>query len=77
MGIGAQIRITTEDGHMQWSEVSTAVGYASSSDSRVHFGLGASQHVKEIAIRWPSGIRQVVHEVEVDRILTIQESSQP
>jgi len=77
MGIGAQIRITTEDGHMQWSEVSTAVGYASSSDSRVHFGLGSSQHVKEIEIRWPSDIRQVVHDVAVDRILTIQESSQP
>jgi hypothetical protein len=73
MAIGAQIRITTEDGHSQWNEVTTAVGYASSSDSRVHFGLGANRLIKEMEIRWPSGIKQALHGVEVDRILTIQE----
>ena len=74
MGIGAQIRITTEDGRSQWNEVTTAVGYASSSDSRVHFGLGAQRHIKEMEIRWPSGIKQVLHDVDVDRVMTISES---
>ena len=37
MGIGAQIKLTAEDGSKQWNEVTTAVGYASSSDPRVHF----------------------------------------
>ncbi len=73
MGIGAQLHITTEDGKSQWNEVTTAVGYASSSDSRVHFGLGANRHIKEIEIRWPSGIKQVLRDVDVDRILPIQE----
>ena len=73
MAIGAQIRIVTEDGHSQWNEVTTAVGYASSSDSRVHFGLGSSRRIKELEIRWPSGIKQVLHDVEVDRIMTIRE----
>jgi hypothetical protein len=73
MGIGAQLRITTEDGRSQWNEVTTAVGYASSSDNRVHFGLGASRHIKEIEIRWPSGIKQVLHDTDVDRVMTIQE----
>lgn len=73
MGIGAQIRITTEDGRSQWNELTTSVGYASSSDSRVHFGLGAARRIKEIEIRWPSGIRQLLHNVDVARILTIQE----
>jgi hypothetical protein len=72
-GIGAQIRITTEDGRSQWNEVTTAVGYASSSDSRVHFGLGPNRRIKEILIRWPSGIRQVLRDLEVSRILTVQE----
>ena len=75
MAIGAQIRITTEDGRSQWNEVTTAVGFASSSDSRVHFGLGANRRIKEIEIRWPSGIRQILQEVEVDRIMTIQETA--
>lgn len=75
MGIGAQIRLTTEDGASQWNEVTTAVGYASSSDSRVHFGLGANQRIREIEIRWPSGIKQIVHDPPVDRVVTIQESA--
>ena len=73
MGIGAQIHITTEDGRSQWNEVTTAVGYASSSDSRVHFGLGSSRRIKEIEIRWPSGIKQVLHDADVDRIMTVHE----
>ena len=76
MAIGAQVRITTEDGHSQWNEVTTAVGFASSSDSRVHFGLGTSQRIKEIEIRWPSGARQVVQGADADRILTIEEPRQ-
>jgi hypothetical protein len=73
MGIGAQVRITTEDGRSQWNEVTTAVGYASSSDSRVHFGVGLNRRIKEIEIRWPSGIKQLLHDAEVDRVTTIKE----
>ena len=76
MGIGAQIHITTEDGRSQWNEVTTAVGYASSSDSRVHFGLGKNLHIKDMEIRWPSGIKQTLHDLAVDRILTIEEPRQ-
>jgi len=73
MGIGAQIRITTEDGRSQWNEVTTSVGFASSSDSRVHFGLGANRLIKDIEIRWPSGIKQTLHDVAVDRVMTVEE----
>jgi hypothetical protein len=73
MGIGAQIHITTEDGRQQWNEVTTAVGYTSSSDSRVHFGLAGNQRVKVLEIRWPSGTRQVLHDVAGDQILRVEE----
>jgi hypothetical protein len=73
MGIGAQIHITAEDGQSQWNEVTTAVGYASSSDSRVHFGLGPNRRVKEIEIHWPSGIRQVLQNVDADRVVNVRE----
>ena len=76
MAIGAQIRLTTEDGNTQWNQVATAVGYASSSDSRVHFGLGENRRVKEIQIRWPSGTRQEIRNVDVDRVMTIEEPHQ-
>ncbi len=58
----------------QWNEVTTAVGYTSSSDSRVHFGLGKNRLIKDVEIRWPSGIQQVLHEVAADQILTVEES---
>jgi enediyne biosynthesis protein E4 len=73
MGIGAQIHLTTEDGLSQWNEVTTAVGYSASSDSRVHFGLGKNRVIKDLEIRWPSGIKQVLHEVAADQILTVEE----
>ncbi len=75
MGIGAQVKLTAEDGSVQWNEATTAVGYASSSDPRVHFGLGQNKIIKEIEILWPSGIKQILRDVEADRILQIEESA--
>ncbi len=73
LGLGAQVRITGEDGLKQYNEVTTAVGYACSSDPRVHFGLGASKTVREIEIKWPSEIRQTVRNVPADQIVAIEE----
>jgi hypothetical protein len=73
MAVGAQIRITAEDNSMQYNQVTTACGYAGASDSRVHFGLGASKIVREIDIKWPSRIHQVLRDIPVDQILTIKE----
>ena len=73
MGLGAQVAIATDDGRKQVNEVTTAVGYAGSSDPRVHFGLGTSKLIREIEIRWPSRIRQVLKNVPADQILTIEE----
>lgn len=73
MGIGAQIKLTTPDGAKQFNEVTTSVGYASSSDCRVHFGLGVSKTAAQIEIAWPSGIRQTLRNVQGDRIVTIEE----
>ena len=73
MSLGAQIRVTTEDGKSQYNEATTAVGYACASDSRVHFGLGGSKTIREIDIRWPSGIHQVLNNVAADQIMTVEE----
>lgn len=73
MGIGTQVHIKTEDGREQWNESTTAVGYASSSDPRVHFGLGSSAVIKDLELRWPSGTRQVLHNVKADQVLKVEE----
>jgi hypothetical protein len=45
----------------------------SSSDKRVHFGLGAENTIKSLEIRWPSGIVQTVKKPRADQILTVTE----
>jgi len=70
--IGAQVRVLTSAGE-QYSTVTTTGSYQSSSDKRLHFGLGSSDSIREIEIRWPSGIRQVLSNQAVDKILTITE----
>jgi len=76
MGLGAQIRVTSEDGTKQYNQATTGVGYACSSDPRPHFGLGASKTIREIEIRWPSGIRQTLRNVAADQILAVEEKEQ-
>jgi enediyne biosynthesis protein E4 len=58
-GIGARVTIETEAGK-QMREVKAGESYLSSSDPRVHFGLGKETAVKRVTIRWPSGILQDV-----------------
>jgi hypothetical protein len=70
-GIGAIVHVTTAAGE-QWNHATTAVGYASSSDVRVHFGLGAATRAT-VEIRWPGGAVQRLGEIEVDRYLAVRE----
>ena len=72
--IGAQVRISTPAGD-QFATVTTASSYESSSDKRLHFGLGTADRVREIDIRWPSGIRRTLQNVKADQILNISEAS--
>jgi hypothetical protein len=59
-------------GRAQSRTVSSSVGYASSSDLTVHFGLGEAARAV-IEIRWPSGIVQALGEVAADQRLNIVE----
>jgi hypothetical protein len=71
--LGARIQMIPESGPAQFNEVTTSVGLSSSSDDRVHFGLGRSARVKRIEIIWPSGSRQTISDAPADRVLTIVE----
>ena len=73
MGLGAEISVTAEDGTKQYDMASTSTGFACSSDERVHFGLGASKAAKQIEIRWPSGVKQMLKDVVGDRIVAVEE----
>jgi hypothetical protein len=70
--IGAEVRVLTSAGE-QFATITTTGSYQSSSDKRAHFGLGGEDSIREIDIRWPSGIRQVLKNQKVDSILTVTE----
>jgi len=72
--IGAEVRVVT--GRItQIATVTTASSYLSSSDKRVHFGLGTETAAATVEILWPSGIRQTLKSVRGDQILQVDEPS--
>jgi enediyne biosynthesis protein E4 len=70
--IGAGVKIITAHGEQQ-AMVTTCSSYLSSGDKRVHFGLGLQSVIKEIDIRWPSGIKQTLRDVKGDQMLRVDE----
>ena len=71
-GIGARIQVTTKTS-TQYNHMTTSVGYASSSDGPVHFGLGADTKATLVQIIWPSGVVQKLTDVEGDRVVQVKE----
>lgn len=71
-GIGARVKVVSKSG-TQFNHMTTSVGYASSSDGPVHFGLGADARADLVEIRWPSGKVQTIHNVAADQILKVTE----
>ncbi len=71
--IGAKIKVTTPSGRTLYNHVTVSVGFMSSSDRRVHFGLGRETRVASIEVRWPSGLVQTLADVEADRIFQVDE----
>ncbi len=72
-GIGARIKLTTATGRTLYDHATTSVGLMSSSDPRVHFGLGKEKMIRRVEIRWPSGIVQTLDNVAADQILKVNE----
>jgi hypothetical protein len=75
-GIGAVAKVAATGDprwRVQYSAMTTAVGYASSADVPVHFGTGAARTV-DVEIRWPSGVVQTVRAVPADQTLVVRET---
>ena len=75
-GIGARVKLVTGS-TTQYDHYSTAAGYASSSATPLHFGLGSNKSVSLIEIRWPSGTVQTLKDIAVDRIVKVTEPAAP
>ncbi len=76
-GIGAWVKVVTLSGRSIYRHASTSVGFMSSSDRRVHVGLGREAKIEHLEVRWPSGIVQRVEQPTADRILKLEEPAEP
>jgi hypothetical protein len=70
--VGAKVFLTAS-GVRQRADVCSGGSYSSSSDQRVHFGLGPASRVDKIEIYWPSGLKQQIAMPAVDQIVTVEE----
>ncbi len=71
-GCHAWVKIVA-NGRTQVAEVRSGSSYASHSDRRVYFGLGASGRVERVEVRWPSGARDTARDLTADAFYTLTE----
>jgi hypothetical protein len=70
--IGARVFVTA-GGVRQRGDVFSGGSYASSSDQRLHFGLGSATNADKVEIFWPDGVKEEIKIPAIDRIVTLVE----
>jgi hypothetical protein len=72
--IGARVTLRVGQARMV-QEVRSGSSYLSSSDLRLHFGLGVNTRVDAIDVLWPNGETEEFPGTNVDRFLTLTEGT--
>jgi len=70
--MGARVRVVAGS-QAQIREIAGGGSYLSQSDLRAHFGLGKAARAETVEVKWPTGLRQVFHDVEADRFYLMEE----
>ena len=77
-GFGAKVEITAEingERVTRYAEARAGSSFESSSDPRIHFGLGAATKVESVIVRWPSGQVDKLGPEAADQEIVIGEGS--
>ncbi len=72
--IGARVTVHAV-GHVWVDEVRSGSSYNSSSDLRLHFGLGSADKIDSVLVRWPNGESETFASSATDGIREIREGS--
>lgn len=72
-GLGAKI-LLWQNGLAQLVEQYPVRGYASSVDTRLHFGLGKSSRPDSVIVTWPNGKQQHLQNPAIDTTLLLNEN---
>lgn len=71
VAIGAQLQLWTRNGRRD-ARVNPNVGYVSSNDPRVHFGLGTTAAVDSLLVTWPDGAIEIFPDPPVNQYNAIR-----
>ena len=73
-GIGAKVTLQRGDTRLL-REVKSGTSYLSQNAHRISVGLGTTERVDRIVVRWQSGIQDVIEDVQCNQFLTIREGA--
>ena len=71
-GLGARVEIVTPSG-TQIRDVRSGEGFRYMSSLNTHFGIGTDTEITSITIYWPSGIIDVIEDVNINETITVVE----
>lgn len=74
--VGSRVTLTTADGLTQMREVISGSGLGSGNGLILHFGLGQSEVIDQLIIRWPDGSTQTIQGVGLNRYLLIERGAE-
>jgi hypothetical protein len=73
-GVGARLRVQTSRG-WQWQQLKAGVGYCSSSELALTFGLGPDSVAPTVEVYWPGGAKETLREVAAGFTYLIKEGA--
>lgn len=76
--IGARVTITHRNNSnelvTQMRDIQSGSGYNSAHMLRAHFGLGSSDQIMDLTVRWPSGVVHTISNQPVDKMVRVVEA---
>ncbi len=69
---GARLKVTAGN-FSSYDQAKGGMSYASAQDPRIYFGLGPHARVDTLEIEWPSGAKEILHDIPADQIVTVVE----
>jgi len=75
LGLGARVAVMRKRHAPLWRRAHSDGSYLSASDVRVHFGLSGDPDVTAVVVVWPDGSREIWHQIQTDRIITLRQGT--
>jgi hypothetical protein len=72
LALNARVKVTAGE-LVQEDEVRSGGSYLSQNDLRLHFGLGKHSLADKIEVTWPTGAKETLSGLAVDRFYVVQE----